>query len=67
MQKKLQEIIENEEAAGRIVSRDVSREEQKMSKQFHERMDIDDQDIVIQGSNTTRVSRKQVSFLKFMK
>lgn len=60
-QKKLQEVIEREEAAGRIVSRELSREDQKASKQFHERMDINDQDIIIQGTTSTRVSRKQVS------
>ncbi len=60
-QKKLQEVIEHEEAAGRVVSRDVPREDRKAARQFQERMDIDDQDIIIQGNNTTRLSRKQVS------
>lgn len=61
LQKKLQEIIEQEEAAGRIVSKSLTKENEKASRQFQERMDIDDQDIIIQGSTTTRVSRKQVS------
>lgn len=60
-QKKLQDVIEREEAAGRVVSRELSRDDQKSSKKFQERMDINDQDIIIQGSSSTRVSRKQVS------
>lgn len=59
----MQDIIENEEAAGRVVSREASRENQRTSRQFQERMDIDDQDIIIQGSNATHVSRKHVSCL----
>lgn len=59
-QKKLQDVIEREEAAGRVVSRELSRDDQKSSKKFQERMDINDQDIIIQGTSSTRISRKQV-------
>ncbi|XP_075212333.1 uncharacterized protein LOC142319207 isoform X2 [Lycorma delicatula] len=53
--KKLQEVIEREEAEGRTVNRDEERSRQELSQ----RMDIDDGDIIIQGSNVTRLSRKQ--------
>lgn len=32
-------------------------------RELQQRMDIDDNDIVIQGSTTTRISRKQVNYL----
>lgn len=38
-------------------------EEKRSRHQFAQRMDIEDQDIIIQGSNPTRLSRKQVSHL----
>ncbi|XP_012260090.1 transmembrane protein 268 isoform X2 [Athalia rosae] len=56
--KKLQEVIEREEREGRIIGGDEAAES-KRRQQLQERMDIDDSDIVIQGSTTTRVSRKQ--------
>lgn len=34
-------------------------------RELQQRMDIDDNDIVIQGSTTTRISRKQVNHLIF--
>lgn len=61
-QKKLQEVIEREEREGRIIGgggddgSELSRQ-----RELQQRMDIDDSDIVIQGSTTTRISRKQVS------
>ncbi|XP_047472842.1 transmembrane protein 268-like isoform X1 [Penaeus chinensis] len=51
---KLQEIIEQEERAGRT----VNSEEAKMSP-LHQRMDIDDSDIIITGATNTRISRQQ--------
>lgn len=33
----------------------------RRKRELQQRMDIDDSDIVIQGSTTTRISRKQVS------
>ncbi|XP_014253347.1 transmembrane protein 268 isoform X4 [Cimex lectularius] len=57
--KKLQELIEKEEAAGRVVNREESHEDKKKRQQFKNRMDIEDSDYIIQGSQTTRVSRKQ--------
>uniref|UniRef100_A0A1B6DHH4 Transmembrane protein 268 n=1 Tax=Clastoptera arizonana TaxID=38151 RepID=A0A1B6DHH4_9HEMI len=57
--KKLQEVIEKEEAEGRPVNREETQEEKKNRIKFAQRMDIEDQDIIIQGSNTTRLSRKQ--------
>lgn len=52
----MQEIIEQEERAGRT----VNSEEAKMSP-LHQRMDIDDSDIIITGATNTRISRQQVS------
>ncbi|XP_071577493.1 uncharacterized protein [Temnothorax nylanderi] len=56
--KKLQEVIEREEREGRVIGgddvSDLSRQ-----RELQQRMDIDDSDIVIQGSTTTRISRKQ--------
>uniref|UniRef100_A0A1B6KN43 Transmembrane protein 268 n=1 Tax=Graphocephala atropunctata TaxID=36148 RepID=A0A1B6KN43_9HEMI len=57
--KKLQEVIEREEAEGRPIGRDETSEEKRNRRQFTQRMDIEDQDIIIQGSNPTRLSRKQ--------
>ncbi|XP_064078146.1 transmembrane protein 268-like isoform X1 [Macrobrachium nipponense] len=51
---KLQEIIEQEERAGRT----VNSEENKVSP-LHQRMDIDDSDIIITGATNTRISRQQ--------
>lgn len=59
-QKKLQEVIEREEREGRPVNREETTEERRQRLQFQQRMDIEDNDIIIQGSQTTRVSRKQV-------
>ncbi|XP_054282010.1 transmembrane protein 268-like isoform X1 [Macrosteles quadrilineatus] len=56
--KKLQEVIEREEAEGRPVSQDEA-PDKKRRQELVQRMDIDDQDIIIQGSNPTRLSRKQ--------
>jgi hypothetical protein len=58
--KKLQEVIEREEREGRTVSRERTSEERRQQQQFQQRMDIEDGDIIIQGSNVTRLSRKQV-------
>ncbi|XP_034235969.1 uncharacterized protein LOC117642167 isoform X3 [Thrips palmi] len=57
--KKLQEVIEREEREGRPVNREETTEERRQRLQFQQRMDIEDNDIIIQGSQTTRVSRKQ--------
>ncbi|XP_042225200.1 transmembrane protein 268-like isoform X2 [Homarus americanus] len=51
---KLQEIIEQEERAGRNVNSD----EAKMTP-LRDRMDIDDSDIIITGATNTRISRQQ--------
>nr|CAD7602672.1 unnamed protein product [Timema genevievae] len=59
--KKLQEVIDREEREGRPVNREETAEERRQRQAFQERMDIEDRDIIIQGSNTTRLSRKQVS------
>ncbi|KAL6267687.1 hypothetical protein P5V15_000762 [Pogonomyrmex californicus] len=56
--KKLQEIIEREEREGRIIGGDDANELSRQ-RELQQRMDIDDSDIVIQGSTTTRISRKQ--------
>jgi hypothetical protein len=60
VKKKLQEVIEREEREGRTVSREGTSEERRQLQQFQQRMDIEDRDIIIQGSNITRLSRKQV-------
>lgn len=60
MKKKLQEVIEREEREGRTVSREGTSEERRQRQQFQQRMDIEDRDIIIQGSNITHLSRKQV-------
>lgn len=62
VQKKLQEVIEKEEAEGRPVNREETQEEKRNRLQFAQRMDIEDNDIIIQGSNATRLSRKQVKY-----
>ena len=59
MKKKLQEVIEREEREGRSVNREETSEDRRHWQQFQERMDIEDRDIIIQGSNKTRLSRKQ--------
>jgi hypothetical protein len=61
LQKKLQDVIEREEREGRPVNREETPEERRQRQQFQTRMDIEDCDIIIQGSNTTRLSRKQVT------
>lgn len=60
-QKKLQEVIEREEREGRPVNREETAEERRNRIRFQQRMDIDDSDIIIQGVNTNRLPRKQVS------
>ncbi|KYM98148.1 Transmembrane protein C9orf91 like protein [Cyphomyrmex costatus] len=55
--KKLQEVIEREEREGRIIGDDAN--DINRQRELQQRMDIDDSDIVIQGSTTTRISRKQ--------
>uniref|UniRef100_A0A1B6G905 Transmembrane protein 268 n=1 Tax=Cuerna arida TaxID=1464854 RepID=A0A1B6G905_9HEMI len=57
--KKLQEVIDREEAEGRSIGREETSDEKRNRQQFAQRMDIEDQDIIIQGSNPTRLSRKQ--------
>ncbi|XP_023711044.1 transmembrane protein 268 isoform X2 [Cryptotermes secundus] len=57
--KKLQEVIDREEREGRTVSREGTSEERRQRQQFQQRMDIEDRDIIIQGSSITRLSRKQ--------
>ncbi|XP_034948189.1 transmembrane protein 268 isoform X2 [Chelonus insularis] len=57
--KKLQDVIEREEREGRIIGGDETSEAQRRRQELQQRMDIDDSDIVIQGSSTTRLSRKQ--------
>ncbi|XP_018302251.1 transmembrane protein C9orf91 homolog isoform X3 [Mycetomoellerius zeteki] len=56
--KKLQEVIEREEREGRIIGGDDANDINRQ-RELQQRMDIDDSDIVIQGSTTTRISRKQ--------
>lgn len=58
--KKLQEVIEREEREGRVIG-GVTDDGSELNRQreLQQRMDIDDSDIVIQGSTTTRISRKQ--------
>lgn len=41
-------------------------EEQRRQREMHQRMDIDDSDIVVAGANPTRISRKQVSAFIFV-
>ncbi|KAK2587430.1 hypothetical protein KPH14_003140 [Odynerus spinipes] len=55
--KKLQEVIEREECEGRTIRSNDNDTQRK--RELQQRMDIDDSDIVIQGSTTTRISRKQ--------
>ncbi|XP_017882079.1 uncharacterized protein LOC108626116 isoform X3 [Ceratina calcarata] len=57
--KKLQEVIEREEREGRVIGED-GHSEMHRKRELQQRMDIDDSDIVIQGSTTTRISRKQL-------
>lgn len=56
--KKLQEVIEREEREGRVIGGDDASDLNRQ-RELQQRMDIDDSDIVIQGSTTTRISRKQ--------
>lgn len=63
-QKKLHEVIDREEAAGRILNRDETLEQKSKREQFQKSMDIEDQDYIIQGAQSTRVSRKQVIFVQ---
>ncbi|XP_051159361.1 uncharacterized protein LOC127280435 isoform X4 [Leptopilina boulardi] len=55
---KLQDFIEAEERDGRAIGEDESSKARR-AKDMQQRMDIDDTDIVIQGSTITRLSRKQ--------
>lgn len=55
---KLQDFIEAEERDGRAIGEDESSKARR-AKDMQQRMDIDDSDIVIQGSTITRLSRKQ--------
>ncbi|EFN88073.1 hypothetical protein EAI_03581 [Harpegnathos saltator] len=57
--KKLQEVIEREEREGRVIGNSDDANELSRQRELQQRMDIDDSDIVIQGSTTTRISRKQ--------
>ncbi|XP_008547143.1 transmembrane protein 268 isoform X1 [Microplitis demolitor] len=57
--KKLQEVIEREEREGRVIGGEETNDMQRRRQELQQRMDIDDTDIVIQGSTTTRLSRKQ--------
>lgn len=60
--KKLQEVIEREEREGRVIGGSGGGDdanELSRQRELQQRMDIDDSDIVIQGSTTTRISRKQ--------
>ena len=57
-------MIEREEREGRPVNREETVEERRQRQQFQQRMDIEDRDIIIQGSNTTRLSRKQVLYIQ---
>ncbi|XP_032672310.1 transmembrane protein 268 isoform X2 [Odontomachus brunneus] len=57
--KKLQEVIEREEREGRVIGGADDASELSRQRELQQRMDIDDSDIVIQGSTTTRISRKQ--------
>lgn len=62
----MQEVIEREEREGRPVNREETAEERRQRQQFQQRMDIEDHDIIIQGSSTTRLSRKQVRTITYM-
>uniref|UniRef100_A0A8D8PUZ9 Transmembrane protein C9orf91 homolog n=1 Tax=Cacopsylla melanoneura TaxID=428564 RepID=A0A8D8PUZ9_9HEMI len=58
--KKLQDYVEREEPDGKgPVNKELTKEERRKKTELEERMDIDDSDIIIQGSQTTRLSRKQ--------
>lgn len=59
----MQEVIEREEREGRVIGGEETSEAQRKREELQQRMDIDDSDIIIQGSSTTRVSRKQVNNL----
>lgn len=61
MQKKLQEVIEREEREGRVIGGGDENAAAKRRLELQQRLDIDDSDIVIQGSTPSRLSRKQVS------
>lgn len=53
-------MIEREECEGRTIRSNENDTQRK--RELQQRMDIDDSDIVIQGSTTTRISRKQVNY-----
>ncbi|XP_046404550.1 uncharacterized protein LOC124169817 isoform X2 [Ischnura elegans] len=63
--RKLQEVIASEEGdggeSGSRAQQEETAEQQRHQQQrdFQTRMDIEDHDIIIQGSRTTRISRKQ--------
>lgn len=42
------------------MNKELSKEERRRKTDLEERMDIDDSDIIIQGAQSTRLSRKQV-------
>lgn len=54
-------MIEREEREGRVIGGSEEANELNRQRELQQRMDIDDSDIVIQGSTTTRISRKQVN------
>ncbi|KAI5737448.1 hypothetical protein M8J76_013703 [Diaphorina citri] len=56
--KKLQDYVEREESEGKG-PKELTKEERRKKADLEERMDIDDSDIIIQGSQMTRLSRKQ--------
>lgn len=55
---KLQDVIEAGERDGRAIGEDENKKARR-AKSIQQRMDIDDTDIVIQGTTVTRLSRKQ--------
>lgn len=61
-QAKLQEVIEEEERAGRSVARGEGGAAAEAAKipSLSQRFDIDDSDIIITGTTNTRISRQQV-------
>jgi len=66
-QKVLQDVIEREEREGRNLNSEETSASKRQREQFQQRMDIEDRDIIIQGSQATRLSRKQVSSFLLIK
>lgn len=56
-------MIEREEREGRTIGGSDEANELSRQRELQQRMDIEDNDIVIQGSTTTRISRKQVNYI----